>query len=65
MKWKHMGEAWYGYGNGYKVVVYEFPFTDSVQIHVHKGSDYVEEHISTNLQAAKRWAERVYLRGKK
>jgi hypothetical protein len=63
--WKRVGHDMHGYGNGFKAVVYEFPFTDQVQVRILKGDNEVTRHDAENLNAGKRWAERHYLKGKK
>lgn len=56
---------WYGYGNGFKAVVYEFNETEIAEVHIRRNEVEVAKHHASNIQAAKRWAERNYLKGKK
>lgn len=62
--WKNINGTWYGYGNGFKAVLYESAETEKVKVLVHRNEHQMEQHFCDNVQSAKRWAERNYLKAR-
>lgn len=61
--WKRVGTALYGYGNGYKAVVYDD--MAPIQVLVLRGDTLVKTTHLPTPKAAKMWAEKHYLKGAK
>lgn len=62
--WKRSGDTHYGYGNGFRAVVYDEGLIP-VLVFVYKGDREVKTTHLPDVDTAKRWAERNYLKGTK
>lgn len=61
--WKRIGDTYYGYGHGFKAVIYEY--SRGVLVTVYQGETTVKAATMPDVKAAKRWAEKYYLKGPK
>lgn len=59
-----LDNQWYGYGNGFKAVAYQINGSDECVVRVYRNNVQEDKHYSPNINSAKRWAERNYLKAK-
>lgn len=65
MRWKKIGDTFYGYGHGLKITLYEVQ--DGVcilRVYTEPGGKLILDQTHANMAAAKRWAA-TYMKGTK
>ncbi len=61
--WKRVAGTLYGYGNGFKAVVYDD--TEPCIVTIQRGDTPVQTTSLPDAKTARKWAEKHYLKGAK